>query len=353
MEEERKINLFPPVQNRRNEKDGDDGMTVGHQKEYGTLDQIRVNEGAEQCKKTVSTLLQKDAKRALALINDPKLLFPCLYVLYEPLQTQRVQRLLNRRNLTALRIANQIKGSVSGTDYLSANPNAVYPVLKWILQTGCDEEVAEDDYEEILDVSVSVLINKYKDAEIVPQVVDLIFRRNRAGSHIHDLVWALFRYHDPEILRLIAPYLRSSHSADVVLAEELLNLDNLSATMAHSGGQTYERYVKWLEENQPYLYFTDESFQYTSRPLFCCVDIERKYLQQQAATYEKQPLTVLGEAENACIAAFRQLREEEQLRLADYSQTLRKADENAWKEWLQQPVQEQAKAVKRRGEGAG
>lgn len=329
-------------------------MNADYPNDDSYLDRIRINEGAEQCKSDLTAALRMDTRRAVALLNDRRLTFPCLYLLREPIAQHPVQRYLNTRNLIALRVIDQIldpKAS-SETDYLSSRRDEVHPVLKWILETGSVEELPEDEYEEVLDVTVSVLINIYKDSSILPLVVDLIFRRNRDESHIHDLVWALFRFHDPQVLRLIAQRLPCSNAKDAELAAELLNIDktDVLAAKCSEEGQC-EGYLHWLEENQPYLYFTEESFQYASKPVFCTVDLERKYLQKGVSSYDKQPLSSLDDDEYACMAAFQRLDAGEQKVLSDYSQKLCGRSVSAWKEWLHAPVGEQVKAAKARLEG--
>lgn len=333
-------------------------MNVDHSNDYSYLDQIRINEGPDQCKSTLNSLFQTDSKRAVTLLNDNRLMFPCLYVLHEPILRNRSQRYLNKRNMAALQITNQVKESkTSGSNYLSSKQNSMHPILKWILETGCAEEIPEDDYEEILDITVSVLINVYKDIDILPLVVDLIFKRNRNGSHIHDLVWALFRSQNPEILKLIAQHLSSSDPKDVELATELLNIDktNIDKTnIAASKGKKEKQcdgYLHWLEENLPYLYFTEECFQYSSKPVFCAVDLERKYLQKSASAHSNQPISSLDDDEKKNMAAFQQLSVEEQKVLAEYSQKICSNNVSAWKEWLHAPVIDQIKAAKARSEG--
>ncbi|WP_101696563.1 hypothetical protein [Clostridium minihomine] len=328
-------------------------MNVDHSNDYSYLDQIRIKEGPDQCKSTLNALFQTDSKRAVTLLNDNRLMFPCLYVLHEPILRNHSQKYLNKRNMAALQITNQVKGSkTTGPNYLSSKQNSMHPVLKWILETGCAEEIPEDDYEEILDITVSVLINIYKDIDILPLVVDLIFKRNRNGSHIHDLVWALFRSQNPEILKLIAQHLSSSNPKDIELATELLNIDktNIVASKGKKEKQA-EDYLHWLEENLPYLYFTEECFQYSSKPVFCTVDLERKYLQKGDSAHSKQPIPSFDNEENKNMAAFQQLSVEEQKVLAEYSQKICSKNVSAWKEWLHAPVIDQIKAAKARTEG--
>lgn len=328
-------------------------MNTSHANNYCYLDQIRITDGADQCRSTLSALCRKDTRRAVTLLNDRRLMFPSLYILRQPIMQQRMQRHLNQRNMAALNIANEIKSAAP----LAADPRPSHlglqqPVLKWILETGYAEDISEDDYEEILDVSASVLINTYRDSDILPLVVELLFKRNRTGGHIHDLVWALFRFHSPQTLKLIALRLRSSDTKDAALAAELLNLEKTDVAPSDNAGENrYEGYLRWLEENEPYLYFTEESFQYTSRPTFCTVDLERKYLQKSLSAHDKEPLPTLENEEGKCLAAFNARSGEEQRLLSNHSHRLWSKSESAWKEWLYAPIDEQIKATKAGTEG--
>jgi hypothetical protein len=220
------------------------------------------------------------------------------------------------------------------------------------LETGSAEEIHDNDYEQILDITVSVLINIYRDMDILPLVIDLIFKRNRNGRHIHDLIWALFHFRDPQVLKLIAERIRSSDSKDTELAAELLNIDETDLTIDKSDGEElYVGYLQWLEENQPYLYFTQESYQYTSKPVFSTVDLERKYLQKGIPFYDKQPISPSDDEEKESLAAFKQLNVEEQKALSGYSQKIHNKSATVWKEWLRAPIREQIRVAKSRGEG--
>lgn len=327
-------------------------MNSGRSNDYSYLDRIRRNEGADKCRSALNEILRKDNQRAIALLNDRRLMFPCLYIVHEQIEGLRIRRYLSARNMIALRIANQIRGSAApGTDYLSSRREAAYSVLKWILETGSAEEILEDDYEEILDVTVSILINTYREKDILPLVADLIFKRNRNGRYIHDLVWALFQVHDPRVLKLIAERIRSSNPKDAELAAQLLNIDetDVRADKGDREGR-YAGYLHWLEKNEPYLYFTEESFQYTNKPTFSAVDMERKYLQKGVPSYDKQPIPP-SEGANANLAVFKQLSVEEQKVLSEHSQKIHDSSVPAWKEWLHAPVSEQIKLAKARSEG--
>ncbi|MDU7337774.1 MAG: hypothetical protein E7L17_06635 [Clostridium sp.] len=316
-------------------------------------DQIRTTQGDEACKTTFIEHAKKDVRQAVSQLNDNRLAFPCLYILHEPILQQHAQRYLNMRNMTALQLINQVKGyKAVGINTFSAKQKSSYPVLKWILETGFKEEILEDDYEEVLDLSISVLINIHKDADILPMAADILFQRNRNDRLIHDLVWALFRFRDPQVLKLIAQRLSSANQKDANLAAELLHTDLIEKSALKSGKkEALEAYLDWLEENLPYLYFTEESFQYTSKPEFCTLDLERKYLQKGTPSLNKVPITTLAPEEQQCMAAFQKLSKDEKRLLSNYSHRIHNKSISDWEEWLHVPTHEQIKAAKARLEG--
>lgn len=239
---------------------------------YSNLEQIRLYQGADKCREAFSQLFYREPWRAIGLLNDSAFTFPCLYILLGQIEELHIKRHLNQRNAIAVEIINQIRlpGSAE-VNYLASKQGQAQPILKWILETGAVEEIPEDEFEEIMEVAVSVLINTYGDREILPLVAELIFKRNRKGRYIHDLVFALFRVRDPQVLKLIVEHIRSSDAKDAKLAAELLNIDEPGG-----GEEQCAKYLSWLNENEPYLYFTGECFQYASRPTFAAVDVERK-----------------------------------------------------------------------------
>ena len=56
-------------------------MNLNHTNGYGELDRIRLSEGAERCRDALDAQLRRDVRRAAALLNDRRLLFPSLYIL--------------------------------------------------------------------------------------------------------------------------------------------------------------------------------------------------------------------------------------------------------------------------------
>ncbi len=322
-------------------------MNSEHSKDYSDLDRIRIEEGAEKCRETFGEVLRRSPRQAAALLNDDRLMFTTLYILHLQRPHPRVQRYLSPRNMIAVGIALQIRNPrTKRADALSSGNESVQSALRWILDTGSPEEIQEDFYEEILDVAVSVLLRAYKDADALPPAVGLLFSRNRNERCIHDLVWSLFRFHDPRVLRLIAERIRSANQEDAALATELLNIEELGLSGKGDRESRYSRYIRWLEENQPYLYFTDESFQCSSNPAFADVDLERKYLQREPNSCERQPLVLAKEEEKGCLNSFKRLSCRKQRALSEYSQRLRSRNIQAWQKWLRLPVDEQLRAAK-------
>lgn len=321
-------------------------MYRGNSNDYSELDDVRINEGVGPCRDAFKKALREDAGRAAALLNDRRLTFPCLYILREQAGQTALQRHLDPRNTAALKITSQIESKgASGIPELSSRGEAAHSALKWMAETGAAEDLPEDTYAQVLDAAFSVLIVLYRERSILPLAVDLIFRRNRSGRYIHDLVWALFKAGEPDTLKLLAERMRSSHEKDADLAAELLNVGEADIPASAGGEGRYAGYLNWLLSNEPYLYFTDESFQYASRPVFAAVNLERKYLQQSAPPPGVQAVFSEAGETRENLAAFKQLSSGEQKALADYSEKIRGKSLLAWREWMNAPVSEQLRAA--------
>jgi len=309
----------------------------------GYLDRLRMSRGTGACKAAFSEICRRDKNRAAALINERDLTFPSLFVLSAEIATFRLYAYLNARPVTALGIIDQVLERPDlgyDANYLSERSDAVYPVLKWIIETGNAQDVISGGYEQVLDITVSVLTNLYGDKSVLPHAVDMIFRRNREGRFMHDLVWAAFGLCDPGVLRLIAERIRSSDGQDAALACDLLNIEQSGDNQAQ-----YEAYLRWLGENEPFLYFTGESFQFAARPVFCGVDLERKFLQRSAPPHAMEPVEPSSGGEPASLESFRSLNLAEKTLLSDYSHAMHSRDAAAWERWIRLPVKEQIRAA--------
>lgn len=330
-------------------------MNQDRSNDYGYLDRIRIDGGAEKCRAVFTETCRTNRRRAAALLNDRRVTFPCLFLLMPQIESLRAYPWLNARNTLALGIVRRIldpEGSGGRVSRLSVRNESVHSVLKWIVETGGAEDGMDEDYEEVLDIAVSVLADTYQDKSVLPFAEEMIFRRGKKGHNIHDLVWAVFRIRDPEVLRRIAAHLRSPDTGEAGLAHSLLNPEaSCGARPCADPQQEYDDYIRWLDENDPFLYFTGESFQLTGEPAVCRVDLERKYMCKGSPSYEKEPAVPSDDRECRCLEAFRTLGGEEKRVLSEYSCRVHGKDASEWEKWMDLPVGEQIRAAKNRPEG--
>lgn len=310
---------------------------------YSGLDQVRIREGIDACRTAFHKIYNMDKQRAVTLLRDRRLTFPTLYVLSPQIEETPY---LGERLSAGLRLIERVRGDGAAQSEHRQSGMAEHAALRWILETGYTEDGLDEEYEEVMERAVSLLINTYHDAAILPQAADMIFTRHRKGRNIHDLTWAYFQSGHPDALKLIARRLSSTDPSDIELACSLLHIDSDSKA---SCKDAYRPCLRWLRDNDPYLYFTGESMQYASAPAFYRVDPERKYLQKGTATYRRKPLTPADEEERSRLAAFSALPEEEQALLAEQSHAVHARGAAVWKRWIRRPVEEQIRVAK--GEG--
>lgn len=334
-------------------------MNGNHSDNDSPLDREWHDNGIRQCKNVFYETYKKNPQNAAALLNDRNLTFPCLFIFMPQIKSLRLQSLLNLRNATAAKIVNRI---LRGEEASDRNNNFTFwgnnaqSVLKWMIETGGLEDGLEDndrdDYEEVLDISASVLISGYKDASILPAVTDMLFQRYKKGGNIHTLVWSVFSAHEPAVLHLIAERLRSPDRQEAELACNLLNIKiegnrDLSAECQ----EKYEAFLQWIKENHLFLSFTDENLQFASNPVFCKVDLERKYIHKANSSHTGQVAAISESMEKKCLHDFAPLSREEKTTLADYSCKMYNQDVSRWGEWIQRPVDEQLKTCRAGLEG--
>jgi hypothetical protein len=176
----------------------------------------------------------------------------------------------------------------------------------------------------------------------------MIFERNRKGRNIHDLVWVLFRLHNPKALKLIAERLKSNVKADAILSRSLLNIDSVNKSGLYDSSKQYSDYLNRLNDNDRYLYFTDESYNFSTEPRFSAVDLERKYLNKGTQAYDYTPISALDKAQSNTMEAFNKLSGAEKQLLSEYSSKTYRSNASEWSNWLKRPVQEQLKEAKLR-----
>lgn len=314
------------------------------------LDSVRENEGAQACRYAFADACRRGI-RAAAMMAGDILTYPTFFIILPEIENMNLLPYLSPLKRAAYDITHEIlapkRPSVfgaapAGGGLLSERNTAVFSALKWMMETGHDENLG-GEYDEALDVAASVLINLYGDRSVLPLAADMIFARGRTGRSIHDLSWAFFRSRDPEALKLIAKRMDSEQDSE--LACSLLGIEPDISVMA---GNPSGNYLKWLEENKEYLKFTDECFQLTSRPSVFVVDLERKYMQKRAGQ-RAWSQAYYGESDDGSVlAAFRQLDGDEQAALSEYSQALSR-DNSRWRAWMKLPLGEQLSEARKAG----
>lgn len=308
------------------------------------LDEIRAENGIDALQSEFRVMLENDRRKAVKLLNDKFLTFPSFFVLMP--QIDSLYRYLHFHKLTTLRVIGKLlkkEGYNDGVDYMSRRNRNIYRILRWIVDTGSSVFYTNNEYEKILDLSASVLVNLYGDEEVLPPIVDMMFERNYQGRNIHDLVWIYFRIHDPYALKLIANQLLSERAEDRTLAKKLLRIEN-DGTEDYQA--LYQAYLDWVDENDPYLYFTGESMQFSSKPTFCKVDLERKYLGKGTPSYDKLPIAKLDESEKQALAVFQTLDNGDKELLSKLSHKMQRENSEEWQKWIQTSIEEQLSLAK-------
>jgi hypothetical protein len=230
--------------------------------------------------------------------------------------------------------------SFSKTQYLYTNHNKIiHPVLRGMFEGGIAQNGLSNEHDEFLDVASLLLIKTHKDKTILPIIIDMIFFRNRKGLFTHDLIWAFFQAKDPYSLMLIANYLGSEDINDVKLARKLLDfVPSIDMTLEKSSHKQYKAFFYWLEENYPFLHFTGESFQRTSKPKPYIVALDSKYLCKQISLYSAIPLIPYTEKEKDLLCYFNDLTESNKLLLSTFSFRIHSRNVYLWEVWINHSI---------------
>ena len=316
------------------------------------LDRIWSRGGMKQLRQYFNGMAGKNAREALRLINDEDLSFPVLFLLTDDIYALDLYRDMSPRNKTAMRLC-AIRTMPAGwfdTSWETSDDGTLRMTLQWMFATGKNWDgpyEGPDAYDAVLDYAAVLLTGTFEDKSALPDIADLIFRRNRKGLYIHDLVWGFFQTLDADALKHVARRLKSADSRDVELAGKLLRLDISAPHDRKKLAALYDLYTRWLDENGPYLYLTGEHFQMTSQPNHLDFDQEAKYLQKTISPRFRTPDVPLTEDEIACLNQYRQAREDEREVLASYSQKLRSRDMRLWDEWIKSQVAQQVIAARK------
>jgi hypothetical protein len=204
-------------------------------------------------------------------------------------------------------------------------------------------------YEDYSEIASILLTRGYKDKTILPIIVDLIFSKNRRGLFNHDLIWIFFEAREPFSLMLVANYLGSKDTEDLKLAHKLLDfVPCIGMPRGNDFKIQYMAFVYWLQENYPFLYFTGESFQRTSKPMPYRVILDAKYLCKEVSLHTGEVLIPLSENDKLLASNFNNLYEDNKLLLSKFSVRIHEENIHLWNSWINRPVAKQISIAKAR-----
>lgn len=312
----------------------------------GALERARRLGGADALREELSRMAQKDRRQAVRMLDAPATRFSTLYLLTPVISSLQLFPELGTRDQAALRLCARQNadgqpvsawGPPAGA--IVGSPEQTRAALRWMLDTGLAEDGLDDGFDQLMDTAAALLVITWHDTSMLPQLIPAVFRRHRRGLYIHDLLWVIFRSHDPRALDRVALFLRSPNPKDAELAEKLLR-GVLDETDAPAGRPLrYPACRAWLEENRKYLRFTGEGFQQSSEPRLCRVDYGAKYLGRPVSGPEEN--AALSPEMEARSKEFAAIEADDRRRLARHSRRLRRADRRRWQRWMALPAARQ------------
>jgi len=314
------------------------------------VDEIRFNHGMDRLKATFHDLVNNNPEKAVKVINNENVLFPYLFILQSEIIRSDLLSRLNVRNKYALEITNEILlKEISNTQRFSSEfRQDDYSVLKWIVDTGYIEDGLNDKYDEVIETAAIILTKFYKDKSCLRIIEEMIFNRYKKGAFIYDLVWAFFEASDPDSLIMVINRLHSPNPKDIELARKFLNfIPCIGKHLEENPQKQYECALRWINQNQNFLYYTGETYLQTSNPYRYAISLEAKYLQKTAANFYREASRSLTEVEYTCLERFNSLDSNSKLCLSNYSDMLYRKSRNMWSNWLQNPIDKQIEIAQR------
>lgn len=307
------------------------------------LENIRKKNNPIDFKEYFLQLASGDKKIALEYLNHSSLKFPTLFLLIDNIKHLGLNSKLNNRNRTAIKIYELINfGNMSSSIYKITSIKKLFHTLLWIVDTGLEDDGICDEYDQVIDGAISLLIIDLSYYDIMPQIVNLLFERYKKDALIHDLTWAVFQSNHISVLSCISKYLESNNPKEVELARKLLNYSPEIEVQRDNRVQIFNEFI---EDNNNYIYFTGESLQLSSNPVPYRLNKAAKYLDIKVGTSNGKLLRKLNKTEKDNLHNFYLLSDEHQELLSDYSHELLQENKVIWKNWLNKTINDQIDIV--------
>ena len=220
------------------------------------LDNARAEGGSKKMGTVFAGIARQNRNEAIALITGEGLSFSSFYMLMPQIREAGLLQQLRQKHKLAINIINRLLNSPESSLDLSVKKQGIHEALLWMVKTGVDE-VDEEEYRRVMDLSASVLLRTYNDRSVLPYMSQLIFGRKKKGQNIHNLCWAFFGSEDVQALKLIAERLDSEDPDDVILARKMLKPNEMNG----------DEYLSWLEDNKDNLEFSGVGMQCSHEPV--------------------------------------------------------------------------------------
>lgn len=218
-------------------------------------------------------------------------------------------------------------------------------VMRWMLNSALDSKDMGGEYCEVIDIVAIYLIKVYRDYDMLPVVVDLIFQRNKNNLYIHELVWAFFQSYDVESLKLVCDKLSSNDKKSKELACTLLNFIPNVEEYTNNNKEIYAK--KWIDNNKDYIYFTDDSKHARNKPVYCKINLSGKYLGEKVHKKTGEIISKLKNEDKQKLKDFNNLDEDTKLIVSSYSFKLKKLNLDKWLKWINYSINDQIAIAKR------
>ena len=316
---------------------------AGWTRNTATLDAIRSQYGNQNVKNEFYNSYRRNPNSTIDALNDYRLAYPTLYVLYPEVIKLDAGNQLSGRNKTAANISRDFIFHRDRGSYQYKPEH--YPVLLWMLQTGYYDYDLGDEYDQIMDYTGLLLLKQEHDKSCLQPMEEMIFGRNRRGLNTCDAEWAFLGCEDPECLKLLANRLLSKDRQDVELACKMLSFIPCFDSQQARQTDLYTCVMQWINENKPYLQYTGESSQECNSPYPYKVSNVYKYLQKPITFND---ISRLSSEEKFYITRFIALDEDKQAQLSGFSQKLHSSDRMRWGKWMSSPLDIQIGSATRR-----